>query len=140
MEKILLAVDGSMHSLRAAEYVARQLRGAPGRALLVVHVEEEVPMRSHAFLSQDEINKMYEQEALGRCTKVLDFLKRGQIAHQWHLLVGNPAERIVEHATAIGADCIVIGSRGMGKVGSLVLGSVAMKVVHDAAMPVTIVK
>ena len=140
MEKMLLAVDGSLHSLRAAEYVARQLRGAPERILHVVHVEEEVPMRSHAFLSQDEINKMYEQEALGRCAKVLEFLKREQIAYQWHLLVGTPAERIVEHAAAIGADSIVIGSRGMGKVESLVLGSVAMKVVHDATVPVTIVK
>jgi len=140
MEKILLAVDGSEHALRAAQYVARLLRGAPQRALHVVHVEEEVPMRSHAFLSQDEIKKMYETESTQRCDKVMQFLKQEQIPHEWHLLVGHPAERVVELAKTLGADTIVLGSRGMGTVGSLVLGSVAMKVVHDAAVPVTIVK
>lgn len=140
MEKILLAVDGSAHSLRAAQYAARLLRGATDRVLHLVHVEEAVPPRSHAFLSQDEIGKMYEREAMARCKTVLDYLKGEGIPLQWHLAVGDAADRIVETAGRLGADSIVIGSRGLGAVGGLVLGSVTTKVVHDATIPVTIVK
>jgi nucleotide-binding universal stress UspA family protein len=140
MKNILLAVDGSEHSLRAANYVARLMRGAPDCVLHLVHVEEAVPMRTHAFLSQAEIDQLYEKEAKQRCTNVKDFLKQQGIAFQWHLRIGEPAAKIVEEAARLGVDAIVIGSRGMGAVGSLVLGSVALKVVHEATVPVTIVK
>ena len=140
MKNILLAVDGSEHSLRAAQYAARLIRAMPHCVLHLLHVEEAVPLRSHAFMSQEEINKLYEAEAKQRCAAVKEFLKEQNIAFQWHLAVGHPAERIVEEAEKFGVDGIVMGSRGSGRVGSLVLGSVASKVVHEATVPVTIVK
>jgi nucleotide-binding universal stress UspA family protein len=39
-----------------------------------------------------------------------------------------------------GADAIVMGTRGLGVVGGLVLGSIASKVVHLVKVPVTLVK
>lgn len=140
MEKVVLAVDGSAHSLRAAEYVVKLLRGAPERKLHVVHVEEAVPMRSHAYMSQEEIDKLYREEAKKRCANVLDFLKGQGITYEWHLVVGEPAEQIVRTATTVGAGALIVGSRGLGAVSGLVLGSVTSKVVHDAPMPVTVVK
>jgi nucleotide-binding universal stress UspA family protein len=43
-------------------------------------------------------------------------------------------------ARRLGVDQIVIGSRGLGAIGKLVLGSVATKVAHLARVPVTLVK
>jgi nucleotide-binding universal stress UspA family protein len=116
------------------------MRGAPGCELHVVHVEEAVPMRSHAFMSQEEIDKLYRDEAQQRCASVLEYLKGQNVPYQWHLVVGEAAEQIVRAATSLGADTLVVGSRGLGTVSSLVLGSVTSQIIHDAPMPVTVVK
>ena len=43
-------------------------------------------------------------------------------------------------ATESGCDMIVLGSHGLGGVASLLLGSVAMKVVQQAKVPVLLMK
>ena len=57
-----------------------------------------------------------------------------------HVLHGEPATDIVRVARSEGVDLIVMGTRGMGALGNLVLGSTATKVVHLADTPVTLVK
>lgn len=74
--------------------------------------------------------------------------------NSWHLAVesglgtsvermvvpGEPAEAIVEAATAHGVEMIVIGSRGRGALASAALGSVSSTVATRAKCPVTIVR
>ena len=54
-------------------------------------------------------------------------------------LMGPPHEVLVDHATATGADVIVVGSRGLGAMAHALLGSVAEKVVRHAPCPVLVV-
>jgi nucleotide-binding universal stress UspA family protein len=56
------------------------------------------------------------------------------------LAYGHAAERIVEDAEHAKADLIVVGSRGLGEVGGLFLGSVSHKVIQNAACPCLTVK
>jgi nucleotide-binding universal stress UspA family protein len=56
------------------------------------------------------------------------------------MLEGDPADVIARRAQELGCDAIVMGSRGMGRIANLVIGSVATKVVHLTALPVTLVK
>ncbi|MGP9820216.1 universal stress protein [Salinarimonas sp. NSM] len=51
-----------------------------------------------------------------------------------------PAEAIVTVAEEEGADLLVIGSRGLGRLQGMILGSVSQKVVHDAPCAVLVVK
>ena len=55
-------------------------------------------------------------------------------------LFGPVAETLVRRADELGCTGIVMGTRGMGAVGNLLLGSVATKVVHLTRLPVTLVK
>ncbi|HET9206105.1 MAG TPA: universal stress protein, partial [Burkholderiaceae bacterium] len=57
-----------------------------------------------------------------------------------HAARGLPAEQIVAHAQAMGADQIVMASHGRTAVGAFFLGSVAQEVAHRAPMAVTLVK
>lgn len=56
------------------------------------------------------------------------------------LAYGHAADRILEEAESTKADLIVLGSRGLGELGGLVLGSVSHKVIQHAACPCLTVK
>jgi nucleotide-binding universal stress UspA family protein len=56
------------------------------------------------------------------------------------VVVGQPATAILEAAEEPGVDLVVVGARGLGLLGRLVLGSVSDRVVHHAPCPVLVVK
>ncbi|WP_243030352.1 universal stress protein [Thermus altitudinis] len=133
---ILLAYDGSDHARRAAE-VAKAEAQAHGARLVVVHVYEPVP---------DYLGEPFFEEALKRrlerAEKVLaEALELTGVPREDALLLeGRPAEAILEAAMGEKADLIVMGTRGLGAIGSLFLGSQSQKVVAEAPCPVLLVR
>ena len=69
---------------------------------------------------------------------VADAESRG-IHADYDLLEGDPGERILELARSRDVDLIVIGSRGLGALASVILGSGSKRVLHDADRPVLVV-
>ncbi|MDP1535845.1 MAG: universal stress protein, partial [Burkholderiales bacterium] len=63
-----------------------------------------------------------------------------RVPHETHVVRGPVAETIVRHARSLRCGEIVMGTRGMGDVARLVLGSVATRVVRLSRVPVTLVK
>jgi nucleotide-binding universal stress UspA family protein len=66
-------------------------------------------------------------------------LDRAGIQYEYSVAVGPVAETIVKYAKRWQCDSILIGTRGLGLTAGLVLGSVALKVIHLAKIPVTLV-
>ena len=56
------------------------------------------------------------------------------------MCVGSPGETIARFADQIGADTIVIGSKGRGQVSDIVLGSAVQAVLEESRVPVLVVK
>ena len=56
------------------------------------------------------------------------------------VLIGDVPKVLANYAEENGCDGIVMGTRGMGAIGNLVLGSIATKVIHLTKVPVTLVK
>ena len=76
----------------------------------------------------------------GPVQKVAVVARRERAKVQLEMRVGLPATEIARMADSLGAGEIVMGTRGMGGVKGLFMGSVAMKVVHLSKCPVTLVK
>ncbi len=55
-------------------------------------------------------------------------------------LNGYPADALVEYAGGVGADLIVVGSRGRGELAALLLGSTSHRILHLATCDVLVAK
>jgi nucleotide-binding universal stress UspA family protein len=138
MYTILLAIDGSEHSRRAVAYAAQRAKNAPCKINLL-HVETPVMAWEIGAVSPAE------NVVAGRETKSRALLDAGAsqfdrtIVVEKHAMEGEPARTILEQATKLGVDEIIIGSRGLRPLGAAVLGSVAYKVLHEAKVAVVVV-
>jgi nucleotide-binding universal stress UspA family protein len=67
-------------------------------------------------------------------------LEAANISFEIFLRMGATAETIAQVAREKSVDHIVMGTRGLGSIQGLLLGSVAMKVIHLAEVPITLIK
>ena len=126
---ILWASDGSEHAERALRF-AVELAEHEHAELHAVHVVEKLvtPRASglDVFLDEDETRQ-----------KLTDQIRAATADHpimvSTHLVpgaAGKVAVTIAELASELGADVIVVGTRGHSAVGSLVLGGVTQRLLH----------
>ena len=137
-KNILLGVDGSPHSMQAAN-VSGELARSLKADLRIVVVFEPIPtylgesLLQQAILSRMETAEHVLQEALNVIGKI-----PGQL--ETVMLEGPAAEAILAAVSVHNNDLIIMGSRGLGKLAGLLLGSQSQKVVQHASCPVLIVR
>jgi nucleotide-binding universal stress UspA family protein len=135
-ERILLAVDGSEHSMKAVG-VAGDLARRYGGEVIVLHVRE------HEITWGADIDIETADEARSLVDGVVRVLKdsgtnvRGEVVR---VPLGQTPRAILDMATEEGSGLIVMGTRGLSDWGRLLMGSVAHKVVHLAEVPVLVVR
>ncbi|MFO1351064.1 MAG: universal stress protein [Gammaproteobacteria bacterium] len=140
MQKILIPVDGSPSAERAVQYVIRQVRAQGLADIHLINIQPSLPGDVAAFLPKQTIADYHHEQSAKQTQSACGALDEGKIPYHLHTGVGIPAEAIVQYAREHDIDHIIMGTRGMGTVGNLVLGSVASKVIHLSDVPVTLVK
>ncbi|WIT12540.1 universal stress protein [Paucibacter sediminis] len=142
-KRILLPTDGSEHAARAAA-VACDLAKRYGAALEIVSVIDPVPFVSFPEGGGEALAYYLdaaEEGAKQGIAAAEAAAKAAGVAWASHVLREHgPAQSIVEHAKAYGADLIVMGSHGRRGLDAVLLGSVAHKVLTLAKVPVFVVK
>jgi len=136
MEQIVVGVDGSESSRTALEWAVDEASHR-GATVVAVHAWEPIltaGLRSAAVYSDEAI-----QEAGGA---VLDEAIAAVdppegVTIERRCVRGNATAALLE--VAGGADLLVVGTRGLGGFGRLLLGSVSSQVVHHAPCPVVVV-
>lgn len=141
MRSILLAVDFSAVTSRAAEQVAEIARAFSSR-VCVLHVAApdpafvgwepgpEVVRHQRAASLREEHRKVQE---------IAQKLRDGGIDAHALLVQGPTVDTILERAQRVAADLIVVGSHGHGALYRALLGSVSEGIVRAAACPVLII-
>jgi len=139
--KILLAVDGSDYTDRMLTYLTTHKAWSnAGHAFTVFHAVLPVPHRAAAFAGPEVVHGYYEDDARMVLEPVRELLARNGIQAHFEHRVGHPAEEIASLAQKGQFDLVIMGSRGQGALASLVLGSVATKVLAACSVPVLLVR
>jgi len=122
--KILIAIDGSAHTQKAIDYLAKnRAMFIDGNELVVVHVCIGVPGHVTRHLSKEIVRDYYVEET----AKVLDPVKAalasaGITAYKVDQRHGHVAEEILKAAADCGAELIVMGTHGHGLFGRALMG------------------
>lgn len=142
MYKILLATDGSEHGKRTIEKVIKLSATMSSPAQVHVLNVQEAPVvygAAEIYLPYEKAEQMVRDAGQKIADDAAAALRNAGLTPQAEVAVGEVAPTIVGRAQALGCDLIVMGTRGMGAVGNLVLGSAATKVIHLSDIPVMLV-
>jgi nucleotide-binding universal stress UspA family protein len=136
LQRIALAIDGSSASAKALEFVLTTFRpdrsnGKGGRVPIHVSVIHVMPFIKYPELKEAG-RRLVEQS-------VRKLVKAGYSAEPVCQL-GKPAEEIMEVATKLHANLIVMGAKGLDAVSRFLIGSVSTRVVQHANCSVLVVR
>lgn len=139
--KILLPVDGSEGSARAARHVASIAEMVKDLQVHVVNVQARGDdWMVRRMIRPDELAKMEKEWGDAAIAPALKILQAAGVKCTQHIEQGEIAPVISRLANEFGCNQIVMGTRGQSSLGGLLMGSVATKVLHIADVPVTLVK
>ncbi len=144
MKKILVATDGSEHSEKTIMETIK-LAGSLEADVTVVTVIEEPPNMPYTYsMSPSDIVKKIKEDYKISAQHILEnaeksFKEKGIIVKTVSVN-GHPADEICKLANEGKYDLVIIGSRGLGWLQEMFLGSVSNKVAHCAKNHVLIIK
>ena len=134
IERIVLGVDGSAHSIAAVDWCA-DLAMATKATVVAMTVWEPYPEWTPAS-SRDNWRRDIERQLAKWVAPISEAGLTVEYVVQRDL---HPGDGLLGVASARSGDVLVVGTRGAGGFSGLRVGGVAMKVLHRASLPVVLV-
>jgi nucleotide-binding universal stress UspA family protein len=138
---IVLATDGSDGASLAAR-AAADLSRRTGAQLHVIHAwRHHLQGLGYPTMAWTDYSYLDEREARRVLETQVDALEAaGDLSTESHLLQGSPVDAILDLCEELRPGLLVMGSRGLGPIGRLLVGSVSEGVVHHARCPVLVIR
>ena len=141
MNRILVPVDGSEQVKRALLYAIEFTKRCGTTEIELLNVQSPAPsFWPEKLITEDMLQAYYAAEGAKTLHAAERLLREAGVSYCSEVRVGQAAETIAHYAQEKSVDGIVMGTRGIGTMKGLVLGSVATGVVHLVSLPVTLVK
>lgn len=142
MKNILVPVDGSDAALRALKAAVQFAQQQSHECIVhVLNVQAPVITNNAArFFAPEVLQSYYQDEGNVALEKSNTYLATVDVPSETYVEVGHVAEIAKKYVEQKGCDHIVMGTRGLGAVPGLLLGSVATKILHSLDVPVTLIK
>jgi len=140
--KILFATDGSPAALAALKSLVGHERWFAARPeLTLAHVHPAIPYgMATGWVGRKTVNDFYAEESAKALQPAREALDRAGVAYTVEARVGDPAKEIVSLAREGKFDAVALGTHGHTALASLMLGSVAQKVLTLSPVPVLVFK
>jgi nucleotide-binding universal stress UspA family protein len=141
IKEILVPVDGSENSIRAARFAMEMAQAMGiGVRLFYVFPAASVEIIGMAGMSRADIDQAAQASAQRAFDQTREGLGDDLIDKvEQETSIGDPAEEIIRYTEDDHTVLVVIGRRGLSRMKSLMLGSVSDKVIRHAQSPVTVI-
>ena len=141
MFRMLVAIDESEQAQRVLDKVVEVAAAMPSADIHLVNVQHEPVVYGEIalYLSAERARELVLQAGQRIVDAATDRLRQQGVAVASEVLLGEAAAAIAERGEKLGCNLIVMGTRGMGSVANLILGSVTTKVVHLTKIPILLV-
>lgn len=139
--RVLIPIDGSAGSLAALDRLLE--KAAWFSTPLEVHllnVQRPLPQDIGRFIGSEDLHQLHHDRGMECLGPARERLTNKGVAGNCHVVIGDAAETIVHFARQQQCELIAIGTRGLGSLPGLLLGSVTTRVLHLADMPVLALK
>lgn len=133
--RIVVGFDGSDGARRALDE-ARRI-APPGASVAVVYAHRVPPELKHYEFFEDVLADL-DRGAAETVEAARPVFEGGDLDVRYEAREGAPAEVLADVARQEGADLIVMGSRGLGRVRAAI-GSAVLNLLQDAPCPVLVV-
>jgi nucleotide-binding universal stress UspA family protein len=141
--RIIVPVDGSAPAIHAVEHALALAGNPPGGEIILVNVQNQETLEVSdvsAVISADADREAAARQSNQALRRAIGLCRKAKVEFAARAELGSVAETVARLARELKADQIVMGTRGLGALGGLVLGSVATNIVRLADVPVTLVK
>lgn len=139
--KALIAVDGSVHALRAARTLVDLAKHCRDTRAHLLNVQPHVPYLAALGDARDaQVERWMQERGNAALQETCEMLAEAGVPFEIEVVAADPALAIVRTATERRCDFILMGTRGMSALMGIALGSVAAKVIQVAELPVTLVR
>jgi nucleotide-binding universal stress UspA family protein len=141
--RIIVPIDGSAPATHAVVHALSLARNAQDAEILLVNVQSRETIEVSdvaAVISADADREAAARQSKKALRRAIGLCREAAVKFEARAELGPVAETIARLARELKADQIVMGTRGLGALRGLVLGSVATNVIHLARIPVTLVK
>ena len=135
--KLLVPIDGSANSLRALAFAIKRVKKDKQLRMCLLNVQPPLP-RSF-FVTPTMIAEYHNSKSKEAFARTRRILAKNRVHAEILVRVGQTAETIVKSASRERCEEIVMGTRGLGTLKGMLLGSMTTRVIHLARMPVTVV-
>jgi nucleotide-binding universal stress UspA family protein len=135
---ILVPIDGSDHAEKALDYALNMAEKYEAKVEILTVVDEVKTSPDWAREYSEKLREQGEEVLEKTFSKAVK--QKPNIKISKRIAEGYTSEEILKCAKKGHHDLIIMGSRGMGLIRSLVLGSVSSKVVNQTEIPILIVK
>ena len=139
--RVLLPVDGSTCATRAARYVAKHtslLGKKPD--IILMNVDPPLLEKIGARIGPEDVARFHGKNVHVALRPARRVLSGAHVRYRERIVVGEPGASIARIAREEHCELIVMGSHGRGALKSLFLGSVVMRVLAQARIPVLVVR
>jgi nucleotide-binding universal stress UspA family protein len=139
--KILLPVDGSALALDAVHHALQLVRNGLNASFVLANVQEPTYLYEMMLAPNSEVLEGVSGAAGHHALEQAKaLLSDAGVPFECEIASGDPAHTLIDIAERFGCDAVIMGARGVGALRGALLGSVSQTVLHDATVPVTIVR
>jgi nucleotide-binding universal stress UspA family protein len=141
--KILVPVDGSRPSIAAVKFAIDQARAKAGTSLVLVNVQNVRALavaEGASFLPSGWAEQQRQQRSEEALQEAISGCRDAGVTFTTRSEGGAIAATLDRVAREEGVAQIIMGTRGLGGVGGLLLGSVGTQILHLSDVPVTFVR